>query len=609
MVRRSWLWLIVLVIVSACTASSSAATLNSEAAAPENTVTPAPEIPEDVELLPEENPPAGAKREFDTDFSKHIVPYDEILSGGPGRDGIPAIIEPKFVSVDQADEWLEPKEPVIQVAVDDEVRAYPIQILMWHEIVNDTIGDLPVAVTFCPLCNTGVAFERRIEGQTLTFGTTGRLRFSNLIMYDRQTETWWQQATGEAIVGAYVGRELAFVPATMVGWADFKTTYPEAAVLSRQTGFARSYGDNPYAGYDDVNNTPFLYDGPSTPGQLSPMARVFTVEINDEAVAYPYAALQTQKVVNDTVGGEPIVLFWQAGTASALDAGQVAEGKDVGTVAAFERTLGDDVVTFEVEDGEIVEPESGTMWDVFGRTVEDARSADEPDFGEGEANPPTSCTPTPGSGLSGPLEPVVGVNHFWFSWAAFRPETRIYQPGDEAPPSSLQETPEDIDGTDGATEAVVDYPEDLTSDFVIEVYQGQDTLGGAEPWFSQVLGQGKPVVLAFWAGQCPICRREMPEVEAVSKQFEDEVVFVGLDVGPYTGLGTKEDALALIEELGITFPAGSTPEASVLRDYRVTGIPTLLFFTPTGEQVNGFTGAMGEDALVRAVESLIETSR
>ncbi|NIN68937.1 MAG: DUF3179 domain-containing protein, partial [Anaerolineae bacterium] len=142
-------------------------------------------------------------------------PYSEILSGGPPKDGIPAIDAPKFISVEEADEWLQPQEPVVLVQVGDDARAYPIQILMWHEIVNDTIGEVPVAVTYCPLCNTGVAFERTFDGQVLDFGTTGRLRYSNLIMYDRQTETWWQQATGEGIVGEYALRQLTFVPASM----------------------------------------------------------------------------------------------------------------------------------------------------------------------------------------------------------------------------------------------------------------------------------------------------------------------------------------------------------------------------------------------------------
>ncbi|MDQ4106365.1 MAG: DUF3179 domain-containing protein, partial [Actinomycetota bacterium] len=156
----------------------------------------------------DKEPPAGAGREFETDFSRHSVPYSEIRSGGPPKDGIPAIDEPRFVGVAEADRWLETREPVILLRVADKVRAYPIQIIMWHEIVNDTVGGVPVAVTFCPLCNTAIAFERTVEGRELDFGTTGRLRFSNLIMYDHQTESWWQQATGEAIAGELTGKQL-----------------------------------------------------------------------------------------------------------------------------------------------------------------------------------------------------------------------------------------------------------------------------------------------------------------------------------------------------------------------------------------------------------------
>lgn len=136
----------------------------------------------------------------------------------------------------EADEWLEAVEPVVLVRVGDEARAYPIQILMWHEIVNDSLGGKPLMVSFCPLCNTAIAFEREFDGQILDFGTTGRLRYSNLIMYDRQTETWWQQATGDAIAGEYAGAQLAFYPASIISWADFKAAYPNSTVLSHETG-------------------------------------------------------------------------------------------------------------------------------------------------------------------------------------------------------------------------------------------------------------------------------------------------------------------------------------------------------------------------------------
>ena len=138
-----------------------------------------------------------------------------------------------FISVSEANEWLKNREPVVVVQVGDDARAYPIQILIWHEIVNDTVGNEPLIVTFCPLCNTAIAFKRTFNSTVLNFGTTGRLRYSNLIMYDRQTETWWQQATGDAIAGEHTGAQLEFYPASMISWSDFKELHPNGKVLSR----------------------------------------------------------------------------------------------------------------------------------------------------------------------------------------------------------------------------------------------------------------------------------------------------------------------------------------------------------------------------------------
>jgi len=353
--------------------------------------------------LPDEPPPAGAGSEFKTDFSRHSVPYSEILSGGPPKDGIPAIDHPNFVSVGEADGWLKPQEPVILVQVNGDSRAFPIQIVIWHEIVNAEIGGLPLAVTFCPLCNTAIAFERRLDGQVLDFGTTGRLRFSNLIMYDRQTESWWQQATGEAVAGQFAGQQLVFYPASIVAWESFKSAYPDGQVLSRETGYNRDYGRNPYAGYDDVNQTPFLYTGPTTPDLLPPMARVITVVLNDVAVAYPYSVLQTVGVVNDTVAGTALAIFWVPGTVSPLDASGVAGGRDVGSANVFKRDLDGKLLTFTTKQGQIVDQATNSTWNVLGQA---------------------SAGPLAGKALT----PVVAINHFWFSWAAFRPDTRVYRP-------------------------------------------------------------------------------------------------------------------------------------------------------------------------------------
>jgi hypothetical protein len=354
-------------------------------------------------ISPGEEPPAGALSQFSTDFSKHSVSYSEILSGGPPKDGIPAIDSPQFVAVAEADEWLAPQEPVILFKIDDDARAYPLQILTWHEIVNDVVGGEPVVVTFCPLCNTAIAFKSTVNGQVFDFGTTGRLRFSNLIMYDRQTETWWQQASGEAIAGELTGEQLEFVPATIIAWEQFKQEHPDGKVLSRETGFPRSYGRNPYTGYDNINNSPFLFKGPQTPGTLPPMARVITVDLGGEAVAYPYEVLQEAHVVNDTIAGKEVVVIWEPGTASALDSGSIAGGRDVGTAAVYSRQLEGQTLAFSFDGSRILDDQTGSQWNVLGQAV------------SGE--------------LAGTrLEEVVSINHFWFSWAAFKPDTRIYQP-------------------------------------------------------------------------------------------------------------------------------------------------------------------------------------
>ena len=253
------------------------------------------------------------------------------------------------------------------------------------------------------MCNTAIAFERTVNGQVLDFGATGRLRYSNLIMYDRQTESWWQQAMGEAIVGELTGVRLVFLSASIIAWADFKAAHPGGQVLSRDTGFSRPYGDNPYVGYDDVSNPPFLYQGPITPDTMPPVARVLTVDLNGEAVAYPYDVLQQVKVINDAVAGTNLVVLWASGTASALDADTVAGGRDIGAANAYSRDLEGQPLTFAVVESRIVDEETGSEWDVLGQAVN-------------------------GPLVGKQLTPVVAVNHFWFSWAAFKPETRIYQP-------------------------------------------------------------------------------------------------------------------------------------------------------------------------------------
>jgi hypothetical protein len=337
-----------------------------------------------------------------TDFSRHTVPYGEIISGGVPRDGIPSIDEPKFTNIGGADEWLADTEPVVALEIDGDARAYPLGILTRHEIANDEVGGVPVVVTFCPLCNSAVVFERRVDSEVVEFGVSGLLRNSDLIMYDRATESLWQQATGEGIVGAHAGDQLDFIASSIVSYGDFKAAYPDGQVLSPEGG---RYGINPYGGYDQREGRPFLFTG-ELDERLPAMWRVVGVVQGETAKAYPYPALATLNVVNDVVSGQELVILYQKGTNSALGATVIAEAEDIGAAAVYDPNLNGQTLTFRYEDGRFVDEETGSTWNMLGQAVEGELAGEQ-------------------------LEPLLHSDHFWFAWAAFYPDTTIYEAGGE----------------------------------------------------------------------------------------------------------------------------------------------------------------------------------
>lgn len=274
--------------------------------------------------------PAAAYRAAwpDTDFSKISIDLSEVMAGGPPRDGIPPIDDPQFVTVSEAD--LAATVPVLSVEIDGDARAYPISVLMWHEVVNDVIADQPVVVAYCPLCNSGAAFFRTLDGTVHDFGTSGLLRNSDLIMYDRQTDTWWQQFTGQAIAGELNGTELTFIPIRMEAYQRFAARHPEGQVLVPNDDDARAYGENPYVGYD-TSNWPFLFRG-EFDEDISPLARV--VAVDDEAWSLDYVREAGRIEVGD------LIITWEAGQNSGLGARQIANGSDVGNVIV-QRRVGD----------------------------------------------------------------------------------------------------------------------------------------------------------------------------------------------------------------------------------------------------------------------------
>ena len=338
---------------------------------------------------------------WSTDFSLHTVPFNEILSGGPPRDGIPSIDHPKFISPETANEWLSDQEPVISFQLNGDVKAYPLKILTQHEIVNDEVGGVPIVVTFCPLCNTALVFDRRLDGKVYEFGVSGNLRISDMIMYDRVTHTWWQQLTGEGIVGELTGYQLTFLPASIISFGDFKAAHPEGQVLSRDTGFARNYDRLPYAGYDRVDNPPFLFTG-DLDGRLLPKERVAAMTVGGVDAAFPFTLLNTERVVNYAVGGQDIVVFFKPGTLSVFASFVTGSPAEVGATGVFEAELDGRKLTFSAQGESFVDNETGSVWNILGQATEGPLT--------GEA-----------------LTPVVHGNHFWFAWGAFKPNTLIYQ--------------------------------------------------------------------------------------------------------------------------------------------------------------------------------------
>lgn len=258
-----------------------------------------------------------------TDFSNTTIEnWVEILSGGPPKDGIPAIMTPTFKPVSE-EQSIAAREPVVTVEIDGAApRAYPVRYLTWHEIVNDEVAGQPIAVTFCPLCNSAPVFDRRTEAGVLSFGVSGKLRNSDMIMYDHQTESWWQQALGEAVVGDLTGFELAQLPSWMESWQQFSTRNPEGLVME-EPSFNRRYGANPYRGYDS-SSRPFLYSGENPPHGIPPLVRV--VRVGDRA--WPLTRVREEGSVSEA----GVRITWEEGQASALDTNQIGDGKEVGTV-------------------------------------------------------------------------------------------------------------------------------------------------------------------------------------------------------------------------------------------------------------------------------------
>ncbi len=339
-----------------------------------------------------------------TDWSKSSINIGELLLGiqviDP-RDVIPPIDDPLFESIAAASEWLENRVPGVVVLVGGEKRFYPLGILHRHEIVNDEIGGVPVAVTYCPLCNTALAFDRRVDGEVLRFGVSGLLRNSDLVMWDDRTVSLWQQVTGEAIVGSAAGTVLVPLPTAIVSFGEFAESYPDGVSLARESGAGVPYISNPYVGYTSRAVPYPFYTGEIDP-RYRALDRVVGVTEGEVVTAYPFPLLSEVGVVNDAVGGVPVAVFWGGDTADALDTRQLSEGRAVGTGIAYLRTVGDRELTFTKEGDLFRDNETSSEWTLLGEAISGPLAGNR-------------------------LQLAIHRNEFWFAWGAFFPDGFVYE--------------------------------------------------------------------------------------------------------------------------------------------------------------------------------------
>ncbi len=351
-----------------------------------------------IESTPREDVPSALRGDrSDPSFPDPLIPLDRLISGGPPPDGIPSIDEPKFQYAASLG-WMSAVEPVVVLEINDDVRAYPVQLLTWHEIVNDTVGGVPVTVAYCPLCNSALAYDRRLGDRILDFGTSGELFNSSLVMYDRQTESLWTHFDSRAVVGHLAGEELNTFSVQMTSWEQFRDAHPDAIVLSRNTGFDRQYGRNPYQGYDNPGGVAYFFDG-EVDTRLQEKERVVVVrDDEDPAVAVPLGVVFEAGAFAFEAHGRELVAVVDPGVSSPLDGEYVDFGYDQGAAAVYRNELNGQPLDLVRTDAGFTDLVTGVTFDVFGAAID-------------------------GSGLR--LEPVEHLDTFWFAIAAFEPDARI----------------------------------------------------------------------------------------------------------------------------------------------------------------------------------------
>jgi len=344
-------------------------------------------------------PPKHLNEEW---FPTTLVERTEIVPGGPPPDGIPSIDEPEFASIVEVGD-LEPDEAVLVLERGDNVRIYPIRIMIWHEIVNDVVDGTPITVTYCPLCNSAIAYLRTIDGQVFDFGTSGHLYRSAMVMYDRQTESLWTHFDGRAVVGAAIGNELERLPVATVSWAQATDAHPDALVLRGDPDDPKPYGTSRYAGYDQADAPLAGWFDIDIPEPVPPMTRVVGVRTIDGEFAVPTEIVAERGVVTSSIGDREFSIFFESGTASPLHRSDVADGDEIGSTGVFDTTVDGRRLTFRASSGVITDVETRSVWNIRGRAI---------------------VGPLVGS----ELVELEHLDTFWFAWVAHHPDTDVVVP-------------------------------------------------------------------------------------------------------------------------------------------------------------------------------------
>ena len=353
--------------------------------------------------------PRGVPYDWKTDTSKNVIELSEFQVVLP-RKSFPIIDFPDFVSETEGRTMFFEHEPVIAVEIDGRAKAYPLNMLTMHEMTNDTLSGVPILPTYCPLCNASVTYDRRFSvdgrGEILEFEVSGMLRRSDMVMFDRQTETWWQQLMGEGLVGKYAGESLDVVPSLVISVDEFFTRYPDGQILSTSTGTSSEerYGKNPYVHYDSIGNNPYgrFFDAADVDDQLPAMERVIDIEMGGERKIYPWTSIANAGVIQDKFDGLDVVFFHQSGTVSVMDAAEISQSRDIGSVTVFSPVLDNgDVLSFHRKRGRIVDKDTGSEWDITGRCISGELEGTE-------------------------LAIIPYGSHFAFAMLAFYPEVEIF---------------------------------------------------------------------------------------------------------------------------------------------------------------------------------------